>query len=95
MPKVWAPPATQRVLTDEEKQQRLKEQQRNARQKYYNKNKQKYNLVNARNRYIRLLNEEMNRSEIVSKLVHEKIIEKYKSKIDEYNERIKNLEKIT
>lgn len=76
-------------LTDEEKQQRLKEQQRNARQKYYEKNKKYYSLVNARNRYIRLLNEEMNREEIVSVIVHEKTIEKYKSKINEYNERIK------
>lgn len=80
-------------ITDEEKQQRFKQQQRDANRKYYEKNKKYYSLVNARNRYIRLLKEEMNREDIISELVHKKIIEKYKSKIDEYNERIDELKK--
>lgn len=80
-------------ITDEEKRQRLQQQQRNANRKYYEKNKKLYSLVNARNRYVRLLNEEMNKKEIVSVIIHELTINKYRVKIDEYNERIKELKK--
>ena len=80
-------------ITEGEKQQRFKQQQRDANRRYYEKNKKYCSLVNARNRYIRLLNEETNKKEIVSVIIHELTINKYHMKIDEYNERIKELKK--